>query len=250
MHSNIRSILYEVYHKHQGAVGYSCRLLQFSERKVYMSLFSINSPFAAAVNKLVQMLWIGILWFVCSIPVVTIGAATTALYEVLLKMEKNQEGYIGVSFLRAFVKNVKSATLVWIPLAFAGAVFGMNLFYYAVFGGSQFRVQSIVFAVFLLITVVLSGYVFPVLARFENTTVGTFRMAAALALRNPGWTAVILLVQLFTVAVCWFFLYFPLLFIMGIIGYFQAVIFNHIFDRLIAEGKIIETDRKNTAKEI
>ena len=206
-----------------------------------VNLFSINSPFAAAVNKLVQMIWAGLLWFVCSIPLVTVGAATTALYEVLLKMEKNQEGYVGASFLRAFVKNLKSATLVWIPLFAAEVVFGVNLFYYAVLGGRAFLVQSVVFAVLLLLTVVLSGYAFPVMARFENTTAGTLRMAAALAVRNPGWTVLVLSVQLLTVAVCWFFLYFPILFIMGITGYFQAVIFNHIFDKLIAEGKIVET---------
>ncbi len=202
--------------------------------------FGINSPFAAAVNKLVQMIYVGILWFVCSIPVITAGAATTALYEVLLKMEKNQEGYVSVSFFRAFRKNLKSATLVWIPLLVAEVVFGFNLFYYAVFGGGQFPVQCAVFAVLSLAALILSGYVFPVMARFENTTAGTFRMAALLAVQNAGWTAVILFVQLLTIAVCWFFLYFPLLFIMGITGYFQAVIFNHIFDRLIAQGKIIE----------
>ena len=202
--------------------------------------FGINSPFAVAVNKLVQMIYVGILWFVCSIPVITAGAATTALYEVLLKMEKNQEGYVSVSFFRAFRKNLKSATLVWIPLLVAEVVFGFNLFYYAVFGGGQFPVQCAVFAVLSLAALILSGYVFPVMARFENTTAGTFRMAALLAVQNAGWTAVILFVQLLTIAVCWFFLYFPLLFIMGITGYFQAVIFNHIFDRLIAQGKIIE----------
>lgn len=121
-------------------------------------------------------------------------------------------------------------------------VFGVNLFYYAVLGGGQCTVQSVVFAV-LLLSVTLSGYVFPVLARFENTTAGTFGMAAALAVRSPGWTAVFLTVQLLTVAVCWFFLYFPLLFITGVTGYFQAVIFNHIFDKLIAEGKIVEVDQ-------
>ncbi len=207
-----------------------------------MNLFHINSPFASAVSKLVQMLWAGILWFVCSIPVVTVGAATTALYEVLLKMEKNREGYVGASFLRAFRKNFKSATLVWIPLIAAGVVFLVNLFYYAVLGGGQFPVQSVVFAVLWLLTVTLFGYIFPVLARFENTTAGTFRMAVIIAIRNPGWSIMVLFVQLLTIAVCWFFLYFPLLFIMGITGYFQAVIFNHIFDRWIAEGKIVEAD--------
>lgn len=205
-----------------------------------VNLFGINSPFAVAVGKLVQMLYVGVLWFVCSIPVVTVGAATEALYEVLLKMEKNQEGYVSVSFFRAFRQNLKSATLVWIPLLLAKVVFGVNLFYYAVLGGGQFPVQCVVFAALLLMAIVLFGYAFPVMARFENTTAGTFRMAVMLVLRNPGWTILILIVQVLTIAVCWFFLYFPLLFIMGITGYFQAAIFNHIFDRLIAQGKIIE----------
>lgn len=205
-----------------------------------VGLFGMNSPFAAAVSKLVQMIYVGLLWFVCSIPIITVGAANTALYEVLLKMEKNQEGYVSVSFFRTFRNNLKGATLVWIPLLAAEVIFGVNLFYYAVFGGGQFPVQSAVFGVLLLLALTLSGYVFPVMARFENTTAGTFRMAVLLAMRNPGWTVVILLVQVLTIAVCWFFLYFPLLFIMGITGYFQAAIFNHIFDRLIEQGKIIE----------
>lgn len=210
-----------------------------------VNLFGINSPFATAVNKLIQMIYIGILWFVCSIPIVTIGAATTALYEVLLKMEKNQEGYISVSFFRGFRKNLKSATLVWIPLLLSQIVFGFNLFYYAVLGGGQFPVQSVVFGVLLLLTITLSGYVFPVLARFENTTAGTYCTAVILAMRNPAWTVVILFVQILTIVVCWFFLYFPLIFIMGITGYFQAVIFNHIFDRLISQGKIIEVNKRS-----
>lgn len=170
-----------------------------------VNLFGINSPFAVAVGKLVQMLYVGVLWFVCSIPVVTVGAATEALYEVLLKMEKNQEGYVSVSFFRAFRQNLKSATLVWIPLLLAKVVFGVNLFYYAVLGGGQFPVQCVVFAALLLMAIVLFGYVFPVMARFENTTAGTFRMAAMLAIRNPGWTILILIVQVLTIAVCWFF---------------------------------------------
>lgn len=45
-------------------------------------------------------------------------------------------------------------------------------------------VQSVVFAV-LLVVVTVSSYAFPVLACFENTTAGTLRMAAVLAVRNP-----------------------------------------------------------------
>ena len=55
-----------------------------------MNFFSLNSPFARGINKLVMMLYAGVLWFLCSLPIVTWGAATAALYEVILKAVKNQ----------------------------------------------------------------------------------------------------------------------------------------------------------------
>ena len=51
------------------------------------------------IRKIVELMYIGMLWFICSIPLVTLGAATAALYEVLLKAVKNQEGYLFKSFL-------------------------------------------------------------------------------------------------------------------------------------------------------
>lgn len=188
-----------------------------------------------------QMLYAGALWFLFSLPVITAGAAATALYEVLLKLEKDQENYIGKSFVYAFRKNLKSATFVWLPVLLSEVVFGVNLFYYAILGDGQFPVQCMVFGVLLLLAVIVSSYAFPSLARFENTTAGTFRFVLVLAMRNPGWTAVIVIIQLVTIFVCWFFLFFPIVFIMGIAGYIQAAIFNHIFDRLIEQGRIIET---------
>lgn len=205
-----------------------------------MSFFGIDNPFARTVNKLVQLIYAGLLWFVCSIPIVTVGAATAALYEVLLKMAKDREGSIGESFFRGFRNNLKCATLVWLPILLAELVFGFNLFYYAVLGGGSFPVQSLVFGLLLLVTVTVFGFVFPILAKFENTTAGTFRMAFLLAIRNPGWTLAIAFLQVLTILICYTFLYFPTLFIAGLLGYPQAAIFNRIFDRLIAEGKITE----------
>ena len=70
-------------------------------------------------------------------------------------------------------------------------------------------------------------------------------MVFLLAVRNPGWTIVITVIQVLTVLICWGFLYFPAMFIMGISGYAQAAVFNRIFDRLIEQGKITETNPGN-----
>lgn len=208
-----------------------------------MNIFSPNSPFARGINKLVMMLYVGILWFLCSIPVFTMGASTAALYEVLLKAAKNQEGYVTSSFFKALKANFRQGIAVWLPLLFAGVLFAGNLFYYGVLGGRSYWVQAVLFAVLLLIVVALISYVFPVMARFENTAVGHIRMASVLAVRNFGWTIVLLVIQFITVFVVWFFLWIPALFIMGIMGYAQAVIFNHIFDRMIDQGLIVEEGR-------
>lgn len=203
-----------------------------------MNIFSMNSPLAKGINKLVMMLYVGVLWFITSIPVVTCGAATAAMYEVLLKAVKDQEGYIGRSFLQAFRQNLSQGVRTWIPLLLAEIVFGVNLFYYGVLGGSLFRLQTVVFAVLLLAALALSAYVFPIMAQFENTVGGHLGMAASLMLHNPGWTIVIAGLQILSLFICWFFVYLPVVFGMGILGYIQAVIFNHIFEKAVRDEKI------------
>jgi len=204
-----------------------------------MNIFYMNSLFARGIGKLVQMLYAGFLWFLFSLLVVTVGAASTALYEVMMKAAKEEEGYIGKSFLNAFRNNFKKSTYVWLPILAAEIIFVVNLFYYAVLGGGNYPVQSVVFFLLLLAGLAVYSYAFPILARFENTTGDTFRMAFILLLQNPGWTVVLIILQIVTLFLVWFLVYIPLLFLMGITGYIQAVIFNHIFDRLIDQGKII-----------
>lgn len=209
-----------------------------------MNFFSLNSPFARGINKLVMMLYAGMLWFLCSIPLITSGAATAALYEVLLKAVKNQEGYVGSSFFKAFRANLKQGIRIGVPLLLAEIVFAVNVFYYSVLGRGNFRVQTVVFSALFLLGLAVSSYVYAVMAKFENTVSGHFRMACVLLLRNPGWSAAILVIQVLTLFLTWFFVYFPALFIMGISGYMQAAVFDHIFQRLIDRGMIEETNEK------
>lgn len=205
-----------------------------------MNLFSPNAPFARGVNKLVTMLYAGSLWFLFSLPVITMGAATAALYEVFFKVLKNQESYIARSFFKAFRSNLKQGVLLGVPLLAAQAIFAWNLFYYGVLGGDGFRVQKIVFTVVSLVTLTLFPWVFGVMAKFENSTSGHLRLAAAILVRCPGWSLAILVIQALTVFLTWFFVYFPAVFIAGIGGYLEAAVFDHVFQRLIDSGVIEE----------
>ena len=75
-----------------------------------------------ALNKICDMVCLNVLWLICCIPVFTIGASTTALYTVMLKMVKNEEGYIFRGFFKAFKENFKQSTIMWLILLALGIV--------------------------------------------------------------------------------------------------------------------------------
>lgn len=208
-----------------------------------MHFFSLNSPLAKGISKLVLMFYVGILWFLCSIPVVTWGAATAALYEVLLKAVRDQEGYVGKSFFRAFRTNLRQGIPIGIICLLAELVFAVNIFYYGVTGGVQ--LQTVLFIILFLLAQTVSAYVFAGMAKFENTVSGHFRMACVLMLRNPGWSASILVISVLELFLTYFFVYFPVLFLMGMGGYMKAAVFDHIFRKLIDDGQIVEESQEH-----
>ena len=64
--------------------------------------FNPDSPIMRFITKIANSIYLNILWFVCCLPVVTIGASTTALFYVTLKMAKNEEGNMTAAFFHSF----------------------------------------------------------------------------------------------------------------------------------------------------
>ena len=81
-----------------------------------------DSRIMSFLAKLGDMFILNVLYLVCCIPVITIGAATTALYYNTLKMAENRESYVWREFLRTFKENFKQATIIWMIILVIGAV--------------------------------------------------------------------------------------------------------------------------------
>ena len=73
-----------------------------------------------------QLIALNLLWIVCSLPVITAGASITALYSVMFKIIKKEEGYIIKSFLKAFRQNFKQSTIIWLLLIGTGYIVGYD----------------------------------------------------------------------------------------------------------------------------
>ena len=127
------------------------------------------------LSKLGDMFILNFIYVLSCIPIITIGASTTALYYTTLKMAENNESYVWRDYWKAFKSNLKQATVIWL-IVFAGwAVVALD---FLIAGGLSMQLGTIV-AIGVVVVAVFLGilglYVFPLLARFDNTVVRTMK---------------------------------------------------------------------------
>ena len=79
------------------------------------NIFRWDSPVVQKIAMAGNLVILNILWILCSLPLITAGAATTALYYVIFQYQTADETAVIKPFFRAFFKNFKQSTLLWIP---------------------------------------------------------------------------------------------------------------------------------------
>lgn len=165
-----------------------------------MDIFSIDSPLYKFMLHLKDVFLINMMWLLCSIPIVTMGAATVAAYTITLKMVNDEEGYIIRPFWREFKANIKKGSILGVIILVAAyAVYlDFRLFQVAEGHNTMFLVIGVV-AVFLLF---MHGiFAFPLMARYENTVIQTMRNSYSIAAKFMGRTAFLVLLLLLELAI-------------------------------------------------
>ena len=152
--------------------------------------FNLDSPFVQFMNRVADLVWLNILFLICCVPFVTIGASTTAMYYVTLKMVRNEEAYIARSFFKSFKINFRQATAIWMIYVIAGGVLLLDYRIIvgqtgagAVSGIVRTVMQVLLIAVlfFYLFTLI---FVFPVLSKFDNSVKNTLKNALFMSIRH------------------------------------------------------------------
>ena len=148
-------------------------------------LFNLDGPVLQFINKIVYSVYLNILWFLCFIPVITVGASTTALFYVTLKIAKNEEGNITKAFFHSFRQNFRQGTLIWLILLAAGIILGVDgyVLYHMRFENLFWTLCTAVFCVAAIAYAIVLMYIFPLLARFDNTTGAMFKNALFIGVR-------------------------------------------------------------------
>lgn len=207
------------------------------------AIFDLEGPIFQFLSKLADLAIVNILWMICCIPVVTIGASTTALYYVCLKLAKDEEGHIIAAFFKSFKENFKQATVITLIYLVIGGVLAIDVMYLPTLkeslgaGYSIFRALSFAGVIVFMF---IYEFTFPVLSRFENTTQNTIRNAFFMGVGNFPKMIVILLVNLlpFIALVIDVAMFIKLVFIWILFGasipaFLNSYVFESIFKKYI-----------------
>ena len=130
-------------------------------------LFDQNNMFFAIMGVLFDLIILNVLTLLCCIPIVTAGAAFTAMHSVLWRMVRHEETYVARQFFESFKRNFRQSLLPWLGLLLAAvvlAVDGMLAWSMASMRGPL--VACVAFAG--LVVIAIAQYFFPLLSRYED----------------------------------------------------------------------------------
>lgn len=210
-----------------------------------------------ALTRVGNMILLNVVYVLCCLPVVTIGAATTSLYAVTLAVAENrEESFVLTHFFRAFRRNWKQATVIWLILLAFGAALWFDWRAITVGPLADNVFMTLLFFIGVFFYVPTLTFVFPVLAKFDNKVFGTLKNALALGVSKLPqvilMTALNILPLIFLYFnQVWFFRTLILWFVIAFaaIAQLNSYIFRRIFRKLLpAEEETedtVETESNN-----
>jgi len=199
-------------------------------------MFSYNGKFAQTVNQILDCLYLSFLWIVASLPIITIGAATTALYSSVDKVFRKEEGGIWKEYWRVFRRDFKRATGLWLIMVLIILILGAN--FYAAFtagvSGEALQIALQVGTVFLMaLMAIWLQFWFPYLSRFDDSVKTILKNTMAMMVAETKSSISLLLLFAFAVVIDLVISkYAPVLSLAMPVAYTIAL--NRILERLFA----------------
>jgi len=161
------------------------------------AFFHSDSWFMQLISRFSSLCVLNLLFLCTCIPIFTIGAALTALYDVVFRMDTEREGKTTSAYFRSFAANFKQSTPVWLLFLLLIAAGCGNIVIFSAMGGTLGRILFVISVVILVNVLLVLGYVFPLLSQFDNTTGNTLKNALLLSVANLPRTLVIAVINCF-----------------------------------------------------
>lgn len=185
------------------------------------NILNPDNKFFSTINKIIDIIWISLLWSICSFPIFTlftlitssleednpevlagvvfilviemavkspfIGPASTAMYYTMVKVVRRERGYATAQFFKCFKANFKVGAPASICFVVFMALMVVDFRYAGSISLSNQTLGTVLYAAFSCITLIALFtliWIFPILSRFQMGFVQLFRNAMLIAVRH------------------------------------------------------------------
>ena len=194
------------------------------------NLFNPDNPIMNFIGKLLDCFFLNILWVITSIPIITAGAATTALYYCTIKLAKDEPMALFTDYFHSFKLNFIPATKLTVILLIIGGVLGTDayIFLHIKMPVLLWCIGMGLLALFTIFYTIVLLYVFVLLSHFDNSVKNMICNAFVVGIRFIFCTIIIASIH-FIVFFITIKLFFPLLFLgMGFIAFLSSFFLKNI----------------------
>lgn len=201
-------------------------------------IFNPQNRFWRTLDHFADLLILSLLWLFFSLPLVTVGAATTALYDAVAHCVRGTEPLPWKRFWQTFRKELPCAAIVTVAWgALLGLlVWALELIWAAAAAGSAAAPLVLVFCLVLMILPVGAAcWMFPLLSRFTFRPVGLMMTALRLAVGCLPRTVACVLIAAVSAVLVWMLLA-PVVILPGVAAWLFAALMEPVFCRYQPEG--------------
>lgn len=205
-------------------------------------LLDPNNKIFTMIGILGDHLVLGLVWFVCCVPVITAGAATTAVYSVSRKILERREFRLLGDFFSAFRQSFRLATLLWLPYLAVGLILAVDLYFYYSLAAQESQWAGVVLGGFGALTLLYLAcllWIFPYISRFQCKYTQAMRLSFMIGMVNLGYTVLMMLVPaalaVLSVYIPWLLPFLPGLSLLG-----ESALVSRVFQKYTAAKKTAE----------
>ncbi|MDE7055194.1 MAG: YesL family protein [Oscillospiraceae bacterium] len=204
------------------------------------NLFNLDNPVFQTLARLADLVLVTVMTLVCCVPVVTIGPALTALHKTVYDLTLERCTGTARTYFRAFRGNFKQGMISGIAALVATASLACDfLLLKLYYQDGAYTVLACLLILLTFLTLGLTAYLFPLIARYENSLREHFQNALILLVRFlPRTIAMVflhllpLLLLLFAPSVLLYTIPFWVFMGLGFLAQADAYLLKPVFDML------------------
>lgn len=206
-------------------------------------MFDVNGKLWEFLSRMTNLIILNVLFILFSLPIFTIGASKSALYDLASKVAKGEEKSILKGFTKCFIMAFKQATTIWILYVVCMILIGVNMSVLIQFKSAWYI--AILMMISSLIFFIVNGtfnYAIVLNVHFKNTIKNNLKNGFALTIARLPNTILVLALEWMPIILLFFFTnYFLYIltfyFVIGfaVSMYVSAYLYDHIINLLKAD---------------